>query len=629
MRRGNGLDRFWNALTRKKRNEDDGSDSQLARVLTVVDLVGLGVGSTLGLGVYVLAGSVAYEQAGPAVVISFLVAAVASAIAALCYAEFAARVPKAGSAYIYSYVSIGEFAAFTIGWNLILEYVIGTSSVARGMSGYIDALTGNKMSNALRETMGMNVEFLSDYPDFFSFVAVLILAGLLAYGVKESTLLNNIFTGVNLCVIAIVLVAGGINSDPANWRIQPEDIPEGIEAGVGGFAPYGFAGIMAGAAKCFYGFVGFDCIATTGEEAKNPSRNIPLAIVISLIIIFLAYFGISTVLTMALPYYLQNPEAPFPHLFEQLEWHEIKWIVSIGAIFALCTSLLGAMFPLPRVLYAMSSDGIIYKKLRTVHPKTQTPVMSTLLAGLLAATMALLFNLQQLIDMMSIGTLLAYTIVAVSVLVLRYEDQTLLESAEYSVTIPNLFKQLFNTSRQTNPSLVSSSIVKIGVCIFAILVCATCGILVFATDSVANQYPGVIVALSILGGIMLLLIIITACQPTDKTELTFKVPLVPLLPMLSVFFNLYLMFQLDAGTWIRFSIWLVIGYFIYFTYGIRHSVEGSLAKQQSSPMVNGNHRTSANGIDNIGFDASHDRIVTMVQTDLPQKGSKNSYTLNQ
>lgn len=252
--------------------------------------------------------------------------------------------------------------------------------------------------------------------------------------------------------------------DPANWRIKPEDIPEGIEAGVGGFAPYGFAGIMAGAAKCFYGFVGFDCIATTGEEAKNPSRNIPLAIVISLVIIFLAYFGISTVLTMALPYYLQSPEAPFPHLFEQLGWHEIKWIVSIGAIFALCTSLLGAMFPLPRVLYAMSTDGIIYKQLRTVHPKTQTPVFATILAGLLAATMAMLFNLQQLIDMMSIGTLLAYTLVAVSVLVLRYEDKELLKNK--TITIPNVFRQLFNVDKLSSPSLLSSNIVKIGICLF-------------------------------------------------------------------------------------------------------------------------------------------------------------------
>lgn len=619
------MDRFWMALTRKKRNEDDGSDSKLARVLSLLDLTGLGVGSTLGLGVYVLAGSVAYEQAGPAVVISFLVAAVASAIAALCYAEFAARVPKAGSAYIYSYVSIGEFAAFSIGWNLILEYVIGTSSVARGMSGYIDALIDNKMSKALRDAMGMNVDFLSDYPDFFSFVVVLILAALLAYGVKESTLMNNIFTGVNLCVIAIVLVAGGMNSDPANWNIKPEDIPEGINGGSGGFAPYGFAGIMAGAAKCFYGFVGFDCIATTGEEAKNPSRNIPLAIVISLIIIFLAYFGISTVLTMALPYYLQNPEAPFPHLFEQLEWYEIKWIVSIGAIFALCTSLLGAMFPLPRVLYAMSSDGIIFKKLQTVNPKTQTPVLATILAGLLAATMALLFNLHQLIDMMSIGTLLAYTIVAVSVLVLRYQEDTLLQTTEVSVTLPDVCKQMFNMDKLKEPTKLSSSIVKGGICVFAVLVCAVCGILVQAEEQVTAGDPGIIVALSILAGAMVLLIVVTAFQPTENTLLTFKVPLVPVLPMLSVFFNLYLMFQLDSGTWIRFAVWIVIGYLIYFTYGIRHSVEGVLAKEQAALTANGNgHKPT--GLDNNGFDASHDRIVSTIPTENPRRSSKNSYT---
>lgn len=204
---------------------------------------------------------------------------------------------------------------------------------------------------------------------------------------------------------------------------------------------------MAGAAKCFYGFVGFDCVATTGEEAKNPQRNIPLSIVISLIIIFLgiyrqliennimsfwqkhllkflAYFGISTVLTMMWPYYLQvfewiyfshnallhyfflkNPTAPFPHVFQEIGWIEVKWIVSIGAIFALCTSLLGAMFPLPRVLYAMAQDGILFKVLKKIHPKRQTPIVATMLSGLFAAVMALIFDLHQLIDMMSIGTL--------------------------------------------------------------------------------------------------------------------------------------------------------------------------------------------------------------------------------
>lgn len=218
---------FWHALTRRKRTDENGSESKLARVLNLFDLTALGVGSTLGLGAYVLAGSVAYEQAGPAVTISFLVAAIASSFAGICYAEFAARVPKAGSAYVYSYITIGEFVAFTIGWNLILEYVIGkmnlatmtfilfifcagTSSVARGLSGYIDALIDNKMASFLTDFMPINVDFLAQYPDFLSFVLVLLVAILLSIGVKESSYMNIIFTAVNLVTICIMIVAGAI-----------------------------------------------------------------------------------------------------------------------------------------------------------------------------------------------------------------------------------------------------------------------------------------------------------------------------------------------------------------------------------------------------------------------------------
>uniref|UniRef100_A0A336LKG1 CSON009942 protein n=1 Tax=Culicoides sonorensis TaxID=179676 RepID=A0A336LKG1_CULSO len=567
------MERFWGALTRRKRNEDDGQESKLARVLNLLDLTALGVGSTLGLGVYVLAGSVAYEQAGPAVTISFAVAAIASAFAGFCYAEFAARVPKAGSAYVYSYISVGEFVAFTIGWNLILEYVIGTSSVARGMSGYIDALFNNSMSNTLKETMPINVDFLADYPDFFSFFIVILLSILLAVGVKESTLMNNIFTGVNLVVIGIVLVAGVMNSDINNWKIAKEDIPEGVRGGEGGFMPYGVAGIMAGAAKCFYGFVGFDCVATTGEEAKNPQRNIPLAIVISLIIIFLAYFGISAVLTLMWPYYLQDPEAPFPHVFNEIEWHTVKWIVSVGAIFALCTSLLGAMFPLPRVLYAMANDGIIYKTLKRVHSKTQTPVLSTMLSGLLAAIMALMFNLNQLIDMMSIGTLLAYTIVAICVLVLRYQDDGIIIGKEVEIGTPRILKQIFNLNFIKRPDSLSSGISKLGIVAFSILSIVLCALLL-NPEMITPDFPLYLATTVVIIAGMLLIICILARQPSSDVKLSFKVPMVPVLPSLSIFINLYLMFQLDVNTWIRFAVWVFLGYLIYFTYGIQHSTEG-------------------------------------------------------
>uniref|UniRef100_A0A224XCH0 Putative amino acid transporter n=1 Tax=Panstrongylus lignarius TaxID=156445 RepID=A0A224XCH0_9HEMI len=412
-------------IARKKTEDPDGTNeggTQLARVLGLGDLTLLGVGSTLGVGVYVLAGAVAKTDAGPAVTLSFLVAAVASALAGLCYAEFAARVPKAGSAYVYSYVTVGELAAFVIGWNLILEYVIGTASVARAFSSYLDTMTGNVMADTLKEIMPIRVSFLSAYPDFLSLGIVLVLTALLAWGVRESALMNNIFTAFNLLTVLTVIIAGLFKVSASNWSIPKSAIPKGVRGGEGGFLPFGISGVMAGAAKCFFGFVGFDCVATTGEEAKNPQRHIPLAIVMSLIIIFLAYFGISTVLTMMWPYYDQDIHAPLVITFKNVGMPTISTIVSAGAIFALCTSMLGCIFPLPRVLYAMGVDGLLPPFFCHIYQGTQTPVLATLSSGIFSGIMAALFDLEQLIDMMSIGTLLAYTIVALCVLLLRYRD---------------------------------------------------------------------------------------------------------------------------------------------------------------------------------------------------------------
>ncbi|KAG8292072.1 hypothetical protein J6590_047974 [Homalodisca vitripennis] len=302
---------------RKSIEEEETYDTKirLKRVLGLMDLTFLGIGSTLGLGAYVLAGAVAKTEAGPAVVLSFMVAATASAFAAMCYAEFAARVPQAGSAYVYSYVTVGELAAFIIGWDLVLEYVIGAASLARGLSNYIDSLLGKAMSKYLLEHLPLHVSFLSPYPDFLTFFLIVTVAGLIAWGVKESTLLNNIFTTVNLLTLTTVIVAGSFYIDKNNWSLEKDEIPEKddfgkpVRGGEGGFMPFGVSGVMAGAATCFYGYVGFDGIATTGEEAKNPRRNIPLAILMSLIVITIAYIGGACILTLMLPYYLQ--EFPF------------------------------------------------------------------------------------------------------------------------------------------------------------------------------------------------------------------------------------------------------------------------------------------------------------------------------
>nr|CAD7573649.1 unnamed protein product [Timema californicum] len=504
----------------------------------------------------------------------------------LCYAEFASRVPKAGSAYVYSYVCVGEFVAFIIGWNLILEYVIGTASVARGLSNYIDALTDNVMHKTMIEVMPININFLSDYPDFLAFGIIMLLAVLLAIGVKESTIMNNLFTVLNMIVIAIVIVAGSIKADVYNWNIPKAEIPANVTtAGEGGFMPFGVAGVMAGAAKCFYGFVGFDCIATTGEEAKNPQRSIPIAIVISLVIIFLSYFGISTVLTMMWPYYDQDSDAPLPYVFMMVGWPVIKWIVTVGAVFALCTSLLGAMFPLPRILYAMAMDGLLFRFLAKVHPRSQTPLLATILSGLLAGVMATIFDLQQLIDMMSIGTLLAYTIVAICVMILRYEDppQEKYEfpaSQNHKVTFGNedLFsavlrslKHLFNLSMIKYPDETTTAISRWAIVIFSVLSACFCAVVVHTGSFLAEGAPWAVILVSVLGISLVITIVIIGRQPASTVKLSFKVPLVPLIPGLSIVINVYLMLMLDSNTWIRFTLWLAIGFLIYFFYGLTHS----------------------------------------------------------
>ncbi|KAL5240260.1 hypothetical protein ACI65C_007670 [Semiaphis heraclei] len=407
------------ALTRKKSDLDEPNEKKLNRVLTFFDLTALGTGCTLGSGVYILAGAVAKSIAGPAVVLSFVIAAVVSAFSGLCYAELAGRVPKAGSAYIYSYVAVGEFTAFIIGWNLIVEYLIGTAATAKAMSNYCDSLLGNPQKRYMTEYFPIHVGFLGNYPDLASFFVIVIIALLVAWGVRESSITNNIFTALNLLTVCTVIVTGCYKANLSNWSIPKSEIPPEVKGGEGGFLPFGWVGVATGAAKCFYGFIGFDSIAMTGEETINPKRDIPLAIVASLFLSTIAYCGVAIVLTLMWPYFLVDADAPLPVLYENLDMPTIKIIVSGGAIFALCTSLLGTLFPLPRILYAMANDGLLFKFLSNINATTMTPLISTIICGLFAGTLAAVFNLEQLIDMASIGTLQAYTIVCICVLILR------------------------------------------------------------------------------------------------------------------------------------------------------------------------------------------------------------------
>ena len=256
---------LYYALSRKKTLPASIKETSLVRCLSTVDLTLVGIGTTLGSGIYVLTGDVARNKSGPAIVISFFIAAVASILSGLCYAEFAARVPKAGSAYVYCYLVVGELPAFIIGWNLLLEYIISGSSIGRAVSTYIDSLANGYIQSKTISFIGkVNVPGLSSYFDIFSFLIIMLFSIVLSFGIKNSSRLNNICVAINLLTVSTVIIVGAFYSESKRWD---------------NFIPFGAKGIIAGSASCFYAFIGFDVIATTSEEAKNPARSIPISMI--------------------------------------------------------------------------------------------------------------------------------------------------------------------------------------------------------------------------------------------------------------------------------------------------------------------------------------------------------------
>ncbi|XP_050546707.1 cationic amino acid transporter 2-like isoform X2 [Daktulosphaira vitifoliae] len=578
---------YKTAFTRKKKYQenDESTDNKLIRTLNLFDLTLLTTGGTLGAGVYVLAGVVAKTFAGPAVVLSFILAAVVSSFAGLCYAEFAGRIPKAGSAYIYTYVAIGEFPAFIIGWNLIIEHIIGVASIGKATSNYIDSLLGYPQKQFMLKHFPIHVGFLGEFPDIMSFLCIMLITMLVAWGVRESSRVNNILTLLNLLTILTVVLTGCYFARISNWTIKKSDIPSGVNGGEGGFLPFGWSGVIAGAAKCFYGFIGFDSIASTGDETKNPKRNIPLALIISLICITSVYVSIAIVMTMMWPYYDQDSNAPLPVIYDNLGMSFIKYIISGGAIFALTTTLIGAIFPLPRILYAMSCDGLLFQILSNINNTTKTPFISSVICGLISGTLAVIFNLEQLIDMASIGTFQAYTIVCICVLLLRYKANNKmkntidLNNSNGSIIYRILIKWCNLLGIKTpNSDTQAVSRVYILVYVFAAFCLSSSLTSINVYESIRNYF----VVVSVILAVMLIFIMCLLNRlPQADENMYFKVPCVPLIPCFSIFLNIYLMMTLDYKTWIRFFVWIILGLLIYWLYGFKHSLESSEKKEEN------------------------------------------------
>jgi basic amino acid/polyamine antiporter, APA family len=414
--------------------EEMKGENRLRRVLGPVQLSALGVGAVIGTGIFVLTGVAAHDKTGPALMLSFVVAGLACIFAAMCYAEFASMAPVAGSAYTYAYATLGELFAWIIGWDLILEYAVASMTVAHGWSkNFQDIISGvgihvpKAFSNAPFDydpSVGRLVltGSLMDLPGILIAIAVTIV---LVIGIRESAGANTFIVGLKLSIVLFVIVVGAFYVNPANWHP---------------FAPYGLTGLsffghtlwgqtgkggeplgmLSGAAVIFFAYIGFDSVSTHAEEAKNPKRDVPIGIIVSLVLCTVLYIAVSAVLTGMVPYDKINIETPVSDAFRQAGLPWARYLISAGAVAGITSVLLVMMLSQPRVWLAMARDGMVPESFfGAVHPKFRTPWKATILTGVLVAIGAGLLPLRILADLTNIGTLFAFVVVCAAVLIMR------------------------------------------------------------------------------------------------------------------------------------------------------------------------------------------------------------------
>jgi len=414
--------------------EEAKGEDRLHRVLGPVTLTSLGVGAIIGTGIFVLTGVAAADKAGPAMSLSMVAAGITCIFAALCYAEFAAMVPVAGSAYTYAYATLGELFAWIIGWDLVLEYAVGASTVAHGWSHYFQDLLKifNRGQPLWPEAIAnspfdyKNGEFIStgSYFDLPAVVITAIVTVVLVRGIKESARFNAVMVVLKLAVVLFVIAVGAFYVDPANWRP---------------FAPYGYggisffgipvwgtvnqgavAGMLAGAATIFFAYIGFDSVSAHSEEAKNPQRDVPIGIIASLILCTVLYIAVAAVLTGMVPYHKINRDAPVSDAFAQVGLPWAQFLIAVGALTGITSVLLVMMLSQPRVLLAMARDGLVPPSFfGAIHERFRTPWKSTILTGVFVGLLAGLLPLSILAELVNIGTLLAFVIVCGAVLIMR------------------------------------------------------------------------------------------------------------------------------------------------------------------------------------------------------------------
>jgi len=520
----------WESIVRTntiQAPKDDDNGHALKKCLNALDLIAYGVGSTVGAGIFVTVGVVASRIAGPGILVSFLSAAFACFISAFCYAEFSVNLPVSGSAYTFSYVSLGELCGWFIGWNLTLEYSISASAVARGWAGYVAKLFA---------IFGLDLpDYVSGYPVNslinISPLAVVIIALctlILAFGVKDSARFNLVMTVINVSTILFIIITGALYVDTRNW--EP-------------FFPFGLKGAFAGAGTVFFSYIGFDSVTTLAGEVERPGRDLPLGIVGTLLIATVLYVAVSLVITGMVPYFRIDKNAPLAVAFSDVG---LKWaatLIAIGSVTALTATTLCTLLGQPRIYYQMAKDGLFFRPFGRVSPKTQVPLFGTIVTGIVSSTLALLFDLDILTEMISIGTLLAFIVVCAGIVVVRFK-----QTASYA------------------PKTQGVDAMRKWVIHF--IIAFFCFSVVFSSF-VKYDFPIWVIVISTVP-LLCIMALLSLVRQTN-VPLTFKCPLVPVVPLVGVLVNTFLIVQLPVDAMLRVLIWSFIGFAIYFGYGIRHS----------------------------------------------------------
>ncbi len=452
-------------LQRKSVDALTGVEHGLKQTLTARDLTVLGIGAVIGAGIFVLTGIAAAKYAGPAIVVSFILAGIACGLAAMCYSELAAMIPVSGSAYSYAYATMGELMAWIIGWDLVLEYALASSTVAIGWAGYLTSFLDNF---GVHLPIYLTTAYLANPEAGFinlpAVAIILLLTGLLVVGIRQSAIFNAAMVLIKLSVIVVFIVAGAGHIESENWS---------------NFTPFGFGGVLTGAGVIFFAYIGFDAVSTAAQEAVNPQKDVPIGIIASLAVCTLLYILVAGVLTGIISYTELNVAAPIALAVDHVGMSWLSPVIKIAAIAGLTSVMLVLLMGQSRIFFSMAKDQLLPPLFAQVHPKFQTPHLSTILVGVAVSLLAGFMPIEKLGELVSIGTLFAFVLVCGGVWILR------------------------------------------------------------------NSHP--------------------------EMERHFKCPAVPYVPIAGILVCLSLMAGLPIDTWIRLFVWLLIGFGIYFGYGIKHS----------------------------------------------------------